>query len=404
MNKDFSFDHLKLLAVVAFCLALMIVPCIVLSCFIRRGDPLIGTFFGFLPIILVTLAIIRSGKIRNIIERLTYVKYKRVFPLIYFYDEEPKHYRWPDSRSVEAKIESGDVILRRHDDYLDGLILLQNSYFSHVGIAEKDDTNGQVYVHHALGKSGVTKDSFEKFAKCDDIAVLRFNGGDGLGEYLKKTSNNIFYKENKESKDLEAKPRYSEIYIPGIEERNRKTFGMRDVRQLLYHTDDDIMHEGEMAEKAELRLFDRLTKEINEGMFFPPERKEYIPLMMTLANKSKGTPYDFDFNFQNFKKMSCVEFVWFCYKSLFPIHQVKRRVYTFFNFIRTFVMVPDLFLGSKAFDLIYCNIEDIGTNKYKLLHKIHSQHLKFWDFFLEIILIQIILFLVTYLFIMSYGL
>jgi hypothetical protein len=404
MNKDLSIDHLKLLAVVAFCLALMIIPCIVLSCYIKSGNILVGIFFGVLPIILVTLAILRSGNIKNIIEKLTYVKYKRDFPLIYFYDEEPKHYRWPDSRRIEAKIESGDVILRRHDDYLDGLILLQNSYFSHVGIAEKDETNGQVYVHHALGKTGVTKDSFEKFAKCDDIAVLRFNGGDGLAEYLKKTSNNIFYKENKDSKELEAKPRYSEIYIPGIEERNRKTFGMRDVRQLLYHTDDEIMYEGEMAEKAELRLFDRLTKEINERNFKPPVREEYIPLMMTLANKSKGTPYDFDFNFQNFKKMSCVEFVWFCYKSLFPIHQVKRKVYTFFNYIRTFVMVPDLFLGSKAFNLIYCNIEGIGTNKYKLLHKIRTQHLKFWDFFLEIILIQVILFLVTYLIIMSYSL
>jgi hypothetical protein len=365
---------------------------------------LIGALFGFLPLILITLAILRSGSIRNIIEKLTYVKYKRVFPLIYFYDEEPKNYRWTERLQIESKIESGDVILRRHDDYLDGLILLQNSYFSHVGIAEKDETNGHVYVHHALGKTGVTKDSFEKFAKCDDIAVLRFNGGIGLGEYLKKTSNSVFYKENKESKDLENKPRYSEIYIPGIEERNRKTFEMRDVRQLLYQTDDNIMFKGEMAEKVELRMFDRLTKEINEGKFQPPAKEAYIPLMMTLANNSKGTPYDFNFNFQNFKKMSCVEFVWFCYKSLFPVHQVKRRVYTFFNFIRTFVMVPDLFLGSKAFDLIYCNIAGTGTNKYKLLQKIRSQHLRFWDFFLEIILIQIVLFLVTYLIILSNNL
>lgn len=403
MNKDLNIDHLKLCVVFVFCLLLMITPCIVLNYYISKDKIYLGIFFGFLPIILVTLAILRSGNLKNIIGRLTYVKYKRVFPLIYFYDEEPKYYRWPDSRSVEAKIESGDVILRRHDDYLDGLILLQNSYFSHVGLAEKDETNGQVYVHHALGKSGVTKDSFEKFAKCDDIAVLRFNGGEGLAEYLKKTSNNIFYKENKDSKDLESKPRYSEIYIPGIEERNRKTFGMRDVRQLLYHTDDNIMYNGEMAEKAELRLFDRLTREINEGKFNPPHKNEYIPLMMTLANKSKGVPYDFDFNFQNFKKMSCVEFVWFCYKSLFPIHQVKRKVFTFFNFIRTFVMVPDLFLGSKAFDLIYCNMDGIGTNKYKLMHKIRFLHLKFWYFFLALVLIQVLLFLFTYLVLKYFG-
>ncbi|MGZ5254212.1 MAG: hypothetical protein ACXWV4_07635 [Flavitalea sp.] len=396
MNKDLTIDHLKLIFVGLICLALMIAPCIVLNIFINKGETKLGIIFGFLPIISVTGAILRSGNFKDIIGKLTYVKYRKQFPLYYYYDEEPKYFRWPDSRSVESRIESGDVILRRHDEYLDGLILLQNSYYSHVGIAEKDENTGQVSVHHALGKSGVTKHSFEKFAKCDDIAVLRFNGGNGLGEYLKKTSNSVFYKENKESKDLEAKPRYSEVYIPGIEKRNRKTFEMKNVRPLLYHTEDNFMHQGEMAEKLELSLFDRLTREINEGNFNPPKPDEYIPLMMSLANQSEGIPYDFDFNFQNFKKMSCVEFVWFCYKSLFPIHQVKRRVFTFFGFIRTFVMVPDLFLGSKAFDLIYCSMSDVENNKYKLLHKIRFQHLKFWNFFMILIGIQVVLFLVTF--------
>jgi hypothetical protein len=396
MKKDVTVDNYKLWLVVLVCLALVIVPCILISHCLNNCPNYVGYSVGLLPIVSMMGVVAFTRKPGGIFEKLVYIKYNKKYPFIYRFDDEPKRYRWKKATDVESLIESGDVLLRRHDDYIDGLVLLQNSYYSHVGLAEKDELTGKVYVHHALGKPGVTKEPYEKFAKCDDIAVLRFNGGKGLSEYLKKFSDSKFYKTNMASKKLEKYTRFIEVYAPKMSGNNQRTFEMTNVRNIVDDTDEKIMFNGEKAGVVELRLFDKYKESIDNGNFTPPTKEEYIPLVLTLAKGSAGVPYDYNFNFQNFKSMSCVEFVWFCYKSLFPIHQVKRRVYTFFDFIKTFVMVPDNFLASKAFDLVYCSMDGIGTNKYKLLHYIKSRHVKFWNVIARLVVLQVIIFISIY--------
>ncbi len=393
MKKDVNVDYAKLVVVFSACVILVVFPCILINWCLENCPLYIGATIGILPIASMLGVVAFTGKSGKLFEKLVYIKYNKNYPILYKFDDEPKRYRWKKATDVESLIESGDVLLRRHDDYIDGLVLLQNSYYSHAGLAEKDEITGKVYVHHALGKSGVNKEPYEKFAKCDDIAVLRFNGGKGHEEYLQKFSDSKFYKTSMDSKKLEKYTRFIEIYAPNLSGNNQRTFEMTNVRNIVDDTDEKILFKGEKAGIVELRLFDKYKESIDNGTFTPPPREEYIPLVLELAKGSVGVPYDYNFNFQNFKSMSCVEFVWFCYKSLFPIHQVKRRVYTFFDFIKTFVMVPDNFLASKAFDLVYCSMEDVGTNKYKLLHNIKSRHIKFWNVIARLVLLQLVLFM-----------
>jgi hypothetical protein len=56
-----------------------------------------------------------------------------------FFDPEPaKHFCFrPDDPNWWQTIEEGDLLLRRHDNYADGLILRQTGHFTHSAIAKK---------------------------------------------------------------------------------------------------------------------------------------------------------------------------------------------------------------------------------------------------------------------------
>lgn len=388
MNKTDNSDEFLLSMVFIGVIMLLTIPCYIINDQWLSINPWFFWSVVLLPLISILVAMILSGNTFRIFGKLPYIKYRPRLPLFFYYDEKPDKYRYRECDKLQSLIQDGDVLLRRHDYYIDGLILLQNAYYSHAGIAFKDKESGKVKVYHALGATGVTDDLLENFSRCDDLAVLRFNPNKDLGPYLKKHSNNAFFKNDKKGQQLVSKIKNPQIRIPNGDKKTKMTFDMKNVRDLVASNELRLMIHEKPANEVELRIFDDIYENIQTGNYKPPTADVYIPIVLELAEQSKGTPYDYDFNFQNFKTMSCVEFVWFCYKSLFPIHQVKRRIFTYFGFIRTFVLVPDLFAASPAFDLVYSGIEGIGTNKKKLLQYIKRTRVRFWNFILIVVFCQ----------------
>lgn len=388
MNKTDNSDEFLLSMVFIAVIMLLIIPCYIINDQWLSINPWFFWSIVLLPLISILFAMILSGNTFRIFGKLPYIKYRPKLPLLFYYDEKPEKYRYRECNKLQSLIQDGDVLLRRHDHYIDGLILLQNAYYSHAGIAFMDKASGKIKVYHAVGATGVTEDFIENFSRCDDLAVLRFNPKKDFGPYLKKHSNPTFFRNDKKGQELVNKIKHPQIRIPNGDKKTKMTFDMKNVRQLVASDELHLQIEGKPSSEVELKIFDDIYHNIQSGNYIPPDPGRYLPVILELAKQSKGIPYDYDFNFQNFKTMSCVEFVWFCYKSLFPIHQVKRRVYTYFGFIRTFVLVPDLFVASPAFDLIYSGIEGVGTNKKKLLQYIKRTRVRFWNFIFVVIICQ----------------
>lgn len=394
-NKAGQVDRLALLIVFAIVLALLLGPSIYLTRNIFNLSYVESLPLILLPFLSIIIAILLTGNLKSLTGKLPYIKYRHEFPLLYYYDDKPRYYRYKCYEDITAIIKTGDILLRRHDHYIDGLILRQNSYYTHAGIALKNEENGTVQVYHAIGSAGVSLQAIEEFSRCDDIAVLRFNPKAHLQEYLRKHSAQGFVQTRGLSSKRISKVEQVKVSIP---DRNKvkgpNKFDLRDVRSLIENNDLDISVNGRSAKEIELELYDELARCIKEGNYEPPGEDRFMPLVMGLADGSRGVPYDFDFNFINFRTMSCVEFVWFCYKGLFPVHQVKRKIYTYFGFIKTYILVPDLFLASHSFDLVYSGMPGVEHNKFRLQKIIKEDRIRFWNFTLYLVCCQIFLLII----------
>jgi hypothetical protein len=140
------------------------------------GLPLYYIFIiAWLPLIIVLALGIRHGGIKGLGETLTLIKYYKYCPIFFYYDPKPLRYEVKDIEKLKELIEPGDILLRRHHRYLDGLILQQTSYFTHAALyyGEHEGRNHQIM--HAMGENGVCFIDLENFAKCDDLLLLRFN-------------------------------------------------------------------------------------------------------------------------------------------------------------------------------------------------------------------------------------
>lgn len=69
-----------------------------------------------------------------------------------------------DIRNILNTIKTGDIILRRYDNYLTSKLI--PGYFKHSGIYTNDNK-----VIHMLG-DGISKEDILTFTRCDDIAII----------------------------------------------------------------------------------------------------------------------------------------------------------------------------------------------------------------------------------------
>jgi hypothetical protein len=322
----------------------------------------------------------------------------RRFPLLMFYDPEPaKHYRFkPEEDNWWNIIEEGDLLLRRHDSYADGLILRQTGYFTHSAIAKKYD-DGSVYVYHAVS-AGVQKIPIADFVHCDDVVVLRITK-ESIKEFLinKPHIDEKFIEENKSVHSHKHFIAENKKEIPVILKADRRKINGRitkdDVRKMIEESGKELKIDHLLRHK-ELAIYDHLAQYSEKIL-----HEDWRSVITALADayKNKKIPYDFSFDFTNPDKMSCVEFAWNCYKCMFPVHGVKRTYFTFFNSkkMRPYILAPDLFIKKRVFNAftpVYISIKGI-TDHEALIKFCDNKKFKFWKFIFICVVCQIILLL-----------
>lgn len=81
-------------------------------------------------------------------------------------------------RQIINILKPGDVLLRRYDNYISGLMI--PGYFTHAALYVGDNQ-----VIHLLG-DGICKEDILTFMRCDDIKVLRFKNQSVIDKAIEK--------------------------------------------------------------------------------------------------------------------------------------------------------------------------------------------------------------------------
>ncbi len=383
-KKQISINRVKVCLVVLLCMVLLSLPVLFINNRWLHLHKLFAFFVILLPLLCLLIGIIKAGGPKNLLKTLTLTKYWRHFPSILFYDPQPYRYRFKNRELLQSDLQEGDILLRRFDHYVDGLILKQTSYFTHAGMYFGSINGKDRQVIHAVGVTGVSFIDLDDFVKCDDILVLRmkdisFHDGADIPSpaeqkidltisFIPQALSNLLLKQDKN----------------GSGAWGNKPIELKDARTFITGKETDLSRLSELARK-ELAIYDQLNNNI------PVDRATYVPVIKEAGLSVLGEAYDYDFNFVDFTKMSCVEFVWYAYKCLLPVHRIKRNFYNYFAFVKTFVIVPDDFLKSDAFDLVFSSLP-IGDKAAHVAFVCNKKFL-FWSFLLRVVLVQMTLLL-----------
>jgi hypothetical protein len=148
-------------------------------------------------------------------------------------------------------------------------------------------------------------------------------------------------------------------------------FHLRDSRDLIREEIRSGNAEIRSVGNKELKIFNALATAVKQGIRVKAgklilketgftEAECIQEVVLKVAKAKRGIPYNYNFNFLSFKKLSCVEFIWYCYKSLYILHNVKRETLHYFNLLKTRVIAPDMFLKSDFFKIVYTTYKDDG--------------------------------------------
>ena len=222
------------------------------------------------------------------------------WPMFLIYDPGGYEIKGPAVREVMNAVRPGDILVRGYKTYLDSYFI--PGYFNHAGlylgeVAPRDLDRvrlhagrsqfraGEQMVIHALAE-GVLMEDLLNFCRCDYMAVLRFP---------QRIQAEV-------GRDFPRIPR--ETYTP--EEQ-------------------------------------RISSRLEEGK--PLRFEEIFPVIFDVALANLGRPYDFHFDFADFRHLCCTEFVYFCTKSLgafLGIEPLARRVLL----VKKKMVIPDAFVRS----------------------------------------------------------
>lgn len=326
-----------------------------LNLFILHWYWFVATLLAFLiaslPFLSFAAFLIKNQDDENFVDKLANCKYNPYFPFYIRSNVVPQMGPRINIGEIKQYINKCDVVLRRSDNYLGGLIFSQNSYFTHAGIIYIDQDNDSPKVLHSEGKKGVHISSLEDFLKCDDVAILRFS--------FDKNHDNL------------------------------------TMRQCIIDDCEEVPEEQEIK-KLELDVFDilihdkRKKKAKSISYFNDQYTKVYADIILKRALSLKDTPYDFEFDFHNFDSLSCIEYVWYCFKCLFPYHQIKVRDFEFFEIFKLPVIVPDIFIKNRSFRYVYTSLPKVH-NKRQLKRYVKGGDNKFWLFLFSILVWELAL-------------
>ncbi len=89
------------------------------------------------------------------------------YPIFIIFGHTAYKMKGEDVRDVLNVIKPGDIVLRRYNNYLSGLLI--PGYFTHASIYVGDDK-----IVHMLA-NGVTQEDILTFCRCDNIAIIHCN-------------------------------------------------------------------------------------------------------------------------------------------------------------------------------------------------------------------------------------
>lgn len=370
----------------------------------------------FSPLIFAIITLTANGQsIFNVSKAVSNIKYIGFFKALFFYDPVPFHFRMREKDKIRNILKEGDIVLRRHDTYVDGVILTQNSYFTHIAIVY-EVTDIAATLVHSLGDGGVQWVPLENFIKCDAICVLRFAPKQTENTSKEQSSEKVEFmseilSSDEFKKENDSLPRQLISPAPKTVWK-KKHVKMDEVRDFIHDKSRQLAPDGnpilnDALAKREQDMFELMEKGDHVDM------KEFIQLVKDIAkaNVDARIQYDFNFDFVDFATMSCIEFVWFCYKSAFPLHRITRKSETYFNFLDCVVLEPDAFLRSKTFQVVFTSLgrggkkdelnSDIPMDKQKkhaLVQYCDNGHSTFAGFFGKFVIAEIIIFVIVALF------
>lgn len=218
------------------------------------------------------------------------------WPLFLLWDPGSYKVKGDDMREVINLVRPGDLLLRGYRNYLDGYLI--PGYFTHIGLfagkigpehkglvpedAQHLFRTGEQMVIHSTTR-GVVLEDILNFCRCDYMAILRM--------------------------PAQLTPKASPVYS------------------------------GPFDNEEEKRLFEKL--QAAGPLSFP----DVYPLIFRVAMSKLGNAYDFQYNFSDFKSLSCTEFVYYCLKSLEASHGITPLRQRILLLLKKKILAPDAFLS-----------------------------------------------------------
>jgi len=116
------------------------------------------------------------------------------YPMFIMFNKTSYHMNGEDVRDVLNAIQPGDILLRRYDHYVSGLMI--PGYYTHSAIYM-----GSNNIVHMLGK-GVDKQDILTFCRCDSVTVIHCND-EQISKIAIKKARKIFKKKTKYDFDFD---------------------------------------------------------------------------------------------------------------------------------------------------------------------------------------------------------
>lgn len=354
--KYFSNIHARLVLLALVILALNVLVLCYIDAYLKSFNILKPLLIVMIPFFCFMIYWLIAFLTNNKLAWLTHCKYNRFIPFLLYPKLFPVKSKEINVDKIKSDARPGDIILRRYNYYIDSIVFSENSYFTHVGICNGEG-NTATEVLHCTAKGGVHSISIAEFCQCDHIAILRFSLDESEEE------KQILGYINEQKPDDQAPEE--------IIQNERKIF--------------------ELLQKRLMSETTTITK--NDSSSFTEYVKETV-LSRAVSLKGK-IEYDFNFNFRDFTRMSCVEYVWYCFKCIYPLHRIKEESFEFFDWVKLPVIIPDVFIKNDFFKYVYASIPGIET-KPQLISVIDRRTRKFLEFLFFMLLWNIIFHVTAY--------
>ena len=307
------------------------------------------------PFIIFSGYLLKNSAVDTPLNNIVYCRMNYFFPFHFARDAHRVKNTRIDLDRMKSQLQDGDIVLRRYNNHLDGIIFKQNSFFTHAGICERvplGENNAageqlyECYVWHTTAGENVHRITLEQFCNCDEVAVFRL-----CPEQLPRS------KKFKKASEHVREQGY----------RNQFT-------------------------TAEQAIYTKLFEGISSGKKLASLNLDWELYRATVVQKAKlleGTLYDKEGNFHDPSKLCCIEYVWLCYLCLFPLHLIEFSNFRYFSMVEVLSLIPDVFIKNKCFSCVYTSLENIKerreliryTTKHRVSFAWFMIRIFFWEVF-----------------------